>query len=100
MFNSVAQADHAAPLPMFTMPPGKRLAGTTFNPEGAAHGPVRNHGSQAYVSAGIDTHARFDRETIINRLLDWAVEAREQGRVRRAEYLVCLAWEAYDRVPC
>jgi len=85
---------------MFAMPPGEELAATTFTQAGASLGPVCIQDSQTFVSVGTDAHARFDRDTIINRLLDWAVEAREQGRVRRADYLVCLAWEAYDRVPC
>jgi len=36
------------------------------------------------------------QELLINRLLDWAEEARGQGRLKRADYLLSLAWEAYD----
>jgi hypothetical protein len=59
-----------------------------------------NHGVQACASAADHSHWRYDRGTVVNRLLDWSDEARRLGRVRRAEYLVCLAWEAYDRLPC
>lgn len=97
MRTAVAQADHAAPFPIFAMPSGEELAATTFTPDRGSFGPVRHHDS---VSVATDAHAHFDRDTIINRLLDWAAEAREQGRLRRYDYLVCLAWEAYDRVPC
>jgi hypothetical protein len=99
MVTSVAHADHAAPFPMFAMPPGEKLADTTFAPMGASFGPVCIQDGQAVASVGAHAHARFDREKIVNRLLDWAEEAREQGRARRADYLVCLAWDAYDRVP-
>jgi hypothetical protein len=44
-------------------------------------------------------HSHSSRVTIVDLLLDWSDEARRLGRVQRAEYLLCLAWEAYDRLP-
>ena len=39
-----------------------------------------------------------ERDIIINRLLDWAEEARSRGREQRSEELTLLAWEAYERL--
>jgi len=36
--------------------------------------------------------------SFIDRVLTWAEEARNNGRELRAEYLVCVAWQAYDEV--
>ena len=99
MRTSLAQADHAAPFPIFAVPPVGDLAAAASTSVSASFGPMRSYDGQALVSATA-AHAHFDRETVVNRLLDWAVEARERGRVKRADYLVCLAWDAYDRVPC
>lgn len=45
------------------------------------------------------TRSRLDRGATINRILDWCDEARAGGRAERAQFLTCLAWEAYDRLP-
>ena len=39
---------------------------------------------------------RFTYNCIIDRLLNWVDEARSNGRELRAEYLIGLAWVAYD----
>ena len=44
-----------------------------------------------------DTPVALSRDKLVNRLLDWAQEARLGGREERAEMLLALAWEAYDR---
>lgn len=67
---------------------------------GASLSPVRNRDGKVGAFVVDYTRSRSNRDTIVNRLLDWSDNARRLGRVRRADYLVCLAWEAYDRVPC
>lgn len=38
------------------------------------------------------------RDKVVNRLLDWADDSHRRGQELRAEYLIALAWEAYDRL--
>ena len=38
-----------------------------------------------------------DPDAAVARLADWADEARHSGRARRADELLSLAWQAYDR---
>jgi len=44
-----------------------------------------------------ETTTPSSRDKTVNRLLDWAEDARMAGRRERAEYLLSLAWEAFDR---
>lgn len=89
----------ATPHLMFATRSGEEPAGGTFTAAETSFGPIRNHDSKAYSFIVDRSGGRADRATIVNRLLDWSDEARATGRLRRAEYLVCLAWDAYDRVP-
>ena len=59
------------------------LNDTSFSPGGPAPAPL------------LDT-IRPEQELVINRLLDWAEEARRHGRSKRADHLVDLAWIAFD----
>ena len=95
----IAANDDAAPSLTFGTGSSEQPAGQTFTTAGASLGPVRNPDDKACAIVVDYSHSRSNREAIVNRLLDWSDEARRLGRVRRAEYLVCLAWEAYDRVP-
>ena len=81
------------------------LCGFSLQPEagervlcGGYPGPM--HVSDGSGRASVFAHSTVsaNRETVVNRLLDWAEEARARGRERRAENLVCLAWDAYDRL--
>ena len=38
------------------------------------------------------------RDVMVNRLLDWAEQARAHGHENRSEELTLLAWEAYERL--
>ena len=98
MDTRIAPNDDAAPSLIFGTGSGEELAGRTFTTAGASLGPVRNHDGKACASVVDRSRPRADRATIVNRMLDWSDEARATGRVRRAEYLVCLAWDAYERV--
>jgi hypothetical protein len=73
--------------------------GQTFTTAETSFGPIGNHGGKADPFMVDHARPRADRATIVNRLLDWSDKARATGRVRRAEHLVCLAWNAYDRLP-
>ncbi len=99
MRTSVAQGDSATAFPMLGILPGEELAGPAFPAEGASLAPVRDDDGPARASVVAWSRACSEREKVVNRLLDWADEARRQGRMRRADFLVCLAWDAYDRVP-
>ena len=49
---------------------------------------------------GVINEARMpssERAMTIDRILDWYDEARASGRMDRAHFLTCLAWEAFDR---
>jgi len=98
METSRAANDDATPSLIFEMASGEERTSRTFSKAGTSFDPVRNRDRQACAFVADHSHSRLDRDTIINRLLDWSEEARRAGRVRRAEFLVCLAWEAYDRV--
>src|SRR5271156_5513332 len=91
--------DDARPHPMFAIASGQESTGGTFTTGETCFVPIRNCVAKAYPLIVDHTRPRIDRATTINRLLDWSDEARSVGRVRRAEYLVCLAWDAYDRAP-
>jgi hypothetical protein len=99
METRIAPNDDAEPSLIFGIRSGEELAGRTVTPAVASHSPVRNHDGKACAFVVDYSHSRSNRGSIVNRLLDWSDEARRLGRVRRAEYLVCLAWDAYDRVP-
>ena len=99
MDTRLAANDDAAPSLIFGTGPREELAGRPFIPPEASLGAVRNDDGQPCAFVFDYSHLRSNRGTIVNRLLDWSDEARRLGRLRRAEYLVCLAWEAYDRVP-
>ena len=99
METRIAPNDDAAPSLTFGKGSSEELAGRTFTAAGASLNPVRNPDDKACAFVVDYSHSRSNQGTIVNRLLDWSDEARRLGRVRRAEYLVCLAWEAYDRVP-
>jgi hypothetical protein len=97
MRTSIAQNDGAVLPLMFglqTEVGDRRLTGVDLSSD-----PAQRSDGESYASVFAHSRLSHDRETIVNRVLDWAEEARARGRVRRAEYLVCLAWEAYDRVP-
>lgn len=89
----------ATPRLIFAIGSGEEVARETLATAGTSFGPVCNHDGLTYPLTVDRFHPRADRDTIVNRLLDWSNEARRVGRVERAEYLVCLAWEAYDRAP-
>ena len=38
----------------------------------------------------------FDPHAVADRLANWSEQARQYGRVERAEQLLLKAWEAYD----
>ena len=40
-----------------------------------------------------------DRDTVVNRILDWAEQARLLNRLQRSNELTRLAWEAYETLP-
>jgi hypothetical protein len=79
----------------------EQLMGRTWTMADASLTPnsVRNQDGNVYASVVDRSRRHADRATIVNRMLDWSDEARANGRVRRAEDLVCLAWEAYERIP-
>jgi hypothetical protein len=79
---------------------GEEPTGGTLTATETSSGPFRNLVGKAYPSIIDHARPRADRARTVNRLLDWSDEARATGRERRAEYLVCLAWDAYDRIPC
>ncbi len=89
----------ATPHLMFAVASGEESTGGTSTTAESSSGPVRNHEAEASPCIVSLSRRRADRATTVNRLLDWSDEARARGRVRRGEYLVCLAWDAYDRVP-
>ena len=99
MRTSIAQRDSTALSLMFGLPPDQDVADRVVISADVPFDPVCNRDMRRYVAVTSRRHSSSDRETIVNRLLDWAEDARARGRERRAEYLVCLAWEAYDRVP-
>ena len=39
------------------------------------------------------------RDTVVNRILDWAEQARLLNRLQRSNELTRLAWEAYETLP-
>ena len=41
----------------------------------------------------------FDPHAVADRLANWSDQARQYGRIERAEQLLLKAWEAYD-LPC
>ena len=49
-----------------------------------------------YLSPVHHHRLRRNRNSVVNRLLYWADRAREQGRERRANHLIELAWTVYD----
>jgi hypothetical protein len=100
MRTSVVQDNDASLSLTLGIPSGEELADARLTGRATPSDPVRGCDAQACACAGDRSHRRYDRETMVNRLLDWSEAARALGRVQRAEYLVCLAWEAYDRVPC
>jgi hypothetical protein len=85
---------------IFAIASGEEPTRETFTTAETSFGPTRNRVGNAYPFIVDDARPRVNRATIVNRLLDWSDKARVAGRVRRAEHLVCLAWDAYDRVPC
>jgi hypothetical protein len=99
METRIAPNDDAGPSLTVGIGSSEGLAGRTLTTAGASLSPGRNHDGNALAFVVDHLHSRSNRATIVNRLLDWSDEARRLGRVRRAEYRVCLAWEAYDRVP-
>ena len=99
METRIAPNDNAAPSLIFAIGSGEELAGRTFTTAGTSLSRVGNDDGPACAFVVDYSHSRSSRGTIVNRLLDWSDEARRLGRVRRAEYLVDLAWEAHDRVP-
>ncbi len=99
MESRIAPNDNAAPSLIFAIGSGEELARRTFTTAGASLSPVGNDDGPACAFVVDYSYSRSNRGTIVNRLLDWSDEARRLGRVRRAEYLVGLAWEAYGRVP-
>ena len=52
----------------------------------------------AWASAGSDDCLIDKRDVMVNRLLDWAEQARSHGRDNRSEDLTLLAWDAYERI--
>lgn len=98
---SVARNDDTCLPLMFGMkPPGELVAGQLVDcvppMRSAAIAPIDNSHRRARDLDVRDSHS--DWETVVTRLLDWADEAKLRGRARRADYLVCLAWEAYERL--
>src|SRR5580658_2474868 len=84
---------------MFAITSGEEPTGGTFTTAETSFGPLRNRVGKAYPFIVDHARPRADQAAIVNRLLDWSDKARATGRVRRAEYLVCLAWDAYHRLP-
>ena len=99
METRIARNDNAALSLTFGIGSSEELAGRTLTTAGTSRRPVRNPDGKACALAVDYAHLRSNRDTIVTRLLDWSDEACRLGHVRRMEYLVCLAWEAYDRVP-
>ena len=42
--------------------------------------------------------ATAERDAVVNRILDWCDQAHTNRRDERAQYLLNLAWEAFDRL--
>ena len=78
--------------------PGEARAAASVAIAGVAAGAASTVDFDAAASGGTHFRPRPDWEAFVNRLLDWADEARRRGRRQRAEDLVCLAWEAYERM--
>jgi len=99
MGTSGASNHDAAPGLTLAIPSGEEPTGRALTTAETFCGPVCDHDNRAYPFVIDRSRRRADRATIVNRLLDWSDEARATGRVPRAEYLVWLAWDAYDRAP-
>jgi hypothetical protein len=99
METRIAANDDFPPSPTYGIWASEELAGRTSITAGASLSPTHNPDDNTWALVVDDSHSRSNRGAIVNRLLDWSEEARGQDRLRRAEYLVWLAWEAYDRVP-
>lgn len=95
----IAQSGGSAPSLIFDPTSGGEFASSVYTSAGVSLGPACNNGGMACASVVECSRPRFDRATIVNRMLDWSDEARAKGRVQRAEYLVCLAWDAYEQAP-
>jgi hypothetical protein len=95
---STAQHDDACPSLMFAPLQDEEFADGTLPVTGVSFAMVRPNKSPAGIFVDQYSRSRPDWETFVNRLLDWADEAKRQGRERRADYLVSLAWEAYARM--
>ena len=61
----------------------------------ASLNPGRCHGAQGLAVA--TPRALRHPDAVVERLAEWADEARQSGRTVRADNLLLLAWEAYDR---
>jgi hypothetical protein len=99
METRIAPNDDAEPSLIVGIQSGEELAGRTVTPAVASLSPVRNQDGKACAFVVDYSRSRSNRASIVNRLLDWSEQARRLGRVQRAECLVCLAWQAYDRAP-
>jgi hypothetical protein len=77
---------------------GRELAGPITVPVDGRVGSLYKHGGETRIAVNEGPRRGYSRETVVNRLLDWHDEARRAGRAERADFLVYLAWEAYDRL--
>lgn len=71
---SVISASHSVPLPLVSVV-----------------------GDIDVMADGFSARTTADRDAVVNRVLDWSEAARARGREERAQRLLCLAWEAFDR---